>query len=362
MGIEIEREVGTGDGAPPLLGGRKSQLQKRRGSETSVKDVPTHYSETHGREKNALVQFLGWFSVGLGAAELFAPRAVARLIGVDEDEHVGLLRTYGVRELIAGVAILSRPKPTYWMWNRVLGDAIDLGSLARAMQSPENDRGRLAVATAAVLGVTVLDIAGSVDYARDKPPSIDHDVHHDDESYRVPEMVDGMQVLSAFITVNKPVREVYAFWKDSRNYPQFMENLESIKPTENNRAHWKIKAPAGLSIEWDAAVTNDVPNEVIEWESVEGDQVYNRGTVRFRPVTGNRTEVELVTQVKPRGGPLGAKIARVFAAVPKTQLANDLRRFKQLIEVGEIIKSDASAVPGMHPARPPRRSEMEATQ
>ena len=86
----------------------------------------------------------------------------------------------------------------------------------------------------------------------------------------------------------------------------------------------------------------------------------NSGSVRFRPAAGDRgTEVELETQVKPKAGPVGAKIAKLFAAIPKTQMMNDLRRFKQLIEIGEIVKSDASAVPGMHPARPPKYSELE---
>ena len=359
MGIELHQEIATGNGTIPSVG-KRTKLHRQRAVETSAKDVPRHYSETHGREKNVLVQSLGWFSVGLGVAELFAPRTIARLIGVDEEDYQGLLRAYGLRELIAGAAILSRPRPTYWMWNRVLGDAIDLATLARARRSA-HDTGRLATAAVAVLAVTALDIACSVDYARDKTPSLDQGKSRDDGSYTTPEMVDGTQVLSAITTINKPVGEVYAFWKDPRNYPRFMENLDSVKITGNNQAHWKISAPVGMSVEWDATVVNDIPNEVIEWRSLDDSEVHNTGTVRFRPVSGNRTEVELVSQIKPKGGPIGAKIAKLFAAVPKTQLSNDLRRFKQLIEIGEITRSDASAVPGMHPARPPRRSEMEAT-
>ncbi|HEY4671307.1 MAG TPA: SRPBCC family protein [Gemmatimonadaceae bacterium] len=360
MGTELQQEISSGNGTTPSVA-RRTDRQTRRSAETSLKDVPRHYSETHGHEKNALVQSLGWFSIGLGLAELFAPRAVARLSGLDEDEYEGLLRAYGLRELIAGAGILGRPRPTYWMWNRVLGDTIDLVTLARARHSA-NDKGKLATATAAVLAVTALDIACSVDYARHKTPSVDQHTSHDEGSYKTPEMVDGTQMLSAITTINKPVAEVYAFWKNPQNYPRFMENLDSVKITGNNQAHWKIKAPVGMSVEWDATVINDVPNQVIEWRSLDSAEIHNTGTVRFRSISGDRTEVELVSQIKPKGGPLGAKIAKVFAAVPKTQLSNDLRRFKQLIEVGEIIKSDASAVPGMHPARPPRRSEMEATQ
>lgn len=349
MGTELYHDAELSD-----LPGR--QIRRQRVAAPGVKGAPDHYSETQKTEKDPVTQALGWFSIALGAAELFAPSAVARLIGIDEDEHRALLRAYGIRELAAGVAIVSRPKPTYWMWNRVLGDMVDLGSLARAMRNPENDRLRLAGATLAVLGVTALDVVCSVQLTRETAPT----TGHDDGSFMLPETTDGTQLLSAVITVNRPVEDVYAFWKNPANYPRFMSSLDSVQITGEGRSHWKVKAPIGLSVEWDAQVVNDVANEMIAWESLDGD-VRNSGTVRFRPATGNRgTEVELETQIKPKAGPVGAKIAKLFAAVPKTQMMNDLRRFKQLIEVGEIVKSDATAVPGMHAARPPKYSEMEA--
>ena len=349
MGTEIYRDVEVTE-LP------RSQRSRSRSKSTGLRGAPEHYSETQKTEKDPVTQALGWFSIALGAAEVFAPGAVARLIGVDEDEHRGLLRVYGIRELAAGFAIVSRPKPTYWMWNRVLGDMIDLASLRRAMRSPENNRARLAAASLAVLGVTALDIACSVQLTRETAPT----TGHDEGSFMLPETVDGTQLLSAVITVNKPVEDVYSFWKDPSNYPQFISSLESVQIIGEGQSHWKVKAPIGLSVEWDAHVVNDVPNEMIAWESLDGD-VRNTGTVRFRPAAGNRgTEVELQTQITPKAGPVGAKIAKLFAAVPKTQMMNDLRRFKQLIELGEIVKSDASAVSGMHPARPPKYSEMEA--
>src|SRR3954468_20641023 len=110
MGTEIFRETG-GDGvgrATPSPGG-PNDLQTRRAVEGPVKTAPRHSTETFGKEKNALTSALGWFSVGLGAAELLAPATVARVIGVDPDENRGLLRVFGLRELIAGVGILTRP-------------------------------------------------------------------------------------------------------------------------------------------------------------------------------------------------------------------------------------------------------------
>ena len=351
MDKEIYRDVDMRD-----LPGASRTRRSQRSLSTAVKGAPHHYSETQGTEKDSVTQALGWFSVGLGAAELFAPRAVAHLIGVDDDDNRALLRAYGVRELIAGLAIVSRPKPTYWMWNRVLGDVVDLASLARAMRSPDNNRLKLAAATLAALGVTALDIACSVQLTRETAPT----TGHDEGSFIVPETTDGTQVLTSVITVNKPVDEVYAFWKDPANYPRFMSSLESVQLTGEGRSHWKVKAPIGLSVEWDAQIVNDVRNELIAWESVDGT-VHNTGSVRFKAAMGNRgTEVELQTQIKPKAGPIGAKIAKLFEAVPKTQMINDLRRFKQLIEIGEVVKSDASAVSGLHPARPPRYSELEA--
>src|SRR3954468_16603425 len=132
MGTEITRETGQ-DGALSPRGStrRKQSVARRTAGKTSIKDAPTHYQETQRTRKDPLTQSLGWFSVALGAAELFAPQAVARAIGIDQEEHTTLLRSYGVRELAAGVGILARPKPTYWMWNRVIGDTIDLASLAK---------------------------------------------------------------------------------------------------------------------------------------------------------------------------------------------------------------------------------------
>jgi uncharacterized membrane protein/uncharacterized protein YjeT (DUF2065 family) len=357
MGTEITRETGP-DGAwqPRKASRRRKPLARQSGGETSIKDAPSHYSETQSTPKDAVTQSLGWFSVGLGCAELFAPRAVARLIGIDEEEHSTLLRTYGLREIAAGVGILTRPKPSYWMWNRVIGDAIDLASLGKAMRSPDNDRTRLAGATLAVLGVMALDVLCSVHLTSEASEA----AGHDDGSFSERECGDGTLPLVSIISVNKPVEEVYQFWKNPENFSRFMDKIDSVRVTSGRRTHWKVKGPPGLGVEWDAEVVTDTPNEMIAWESVDSPDVENSGTVRFRPAPGNRgTEVELQMNFKPKGGDLGKKIAKHFKAIPKTQMMNDLRRFKQVLELGEIVKSDASVVEGMHPARPPKHSELE---
>ena len=358
MGTELTRETGGDTGTAPRRSQRRSlTLNQRAAAETSAKDAPQHYSETQKTEKDALTQFLGWFSIGLGLAEVVAPQAVARLIGVDEDEHSTLLRAYGLRELAAGIGILTRPKPTYWMWNRVIGDSIDLASLGRAMRNPDTNKTKLTAATVAVLGVTALDVLCSVSLTSEANPA----AGHDEGSWTLPQPEEGVQQVSAVVTVNKPVAEVYAFWKDPQNFPLFMNQLESVRITSGRRSHWKAKGPAGLSVEWDAETITDNPNEMIMWSSVEDAEIENIGTVRFSPATGGRgTEVSLEMSFKPKGGAIGGKIAKFFSAIPKTQLRNDLRRFKQLIEIGEIVKSDSTAVKGMHPAQPPKYTELEA--
>jgi uncharacterized membrane protein len=336
---------------PARAGMRATQFADRE-----VKPAPWHSSDFVASEKDPVTNFLGWFSIGLGLAEVLMPQKVARLIGLDEDEHTTLLRAYGVRELAAGVGILTRPKPTYWMWNRVLGDAVDLKSLRSAMNTTGNDRGKLKLAALAVAGVTALDIVSSMRLTSEASPA----AGEDPGSYKTADTGSG-NVIAAVVTVNRPIEEVYSFWKDPRNYAEFMDHIESVHPTTGGLSHWKIKAPAGLSVEWDAKVVQDIPNQLIRWTSVDSANVDSTGTVRFRPAPRDRgTIVSLDVEYKPRGGSAGAKIGKLFATIPKTQMQNDLRRFKQLIEVGEIVKSDATAVPGMHSAQAPSTKQLEA--
>jgi uncharacterized membrane protein len=322
-----------------------------------VRGAPRHSSDFVASEKDPVTNFLGWFSIGLGIAEIFAPGAIARLIGVDEREHTKLLRAYGVREIAAGVGILTRPKPTYWMWNRVVGDTIDLASLRRAMGDDKNDKSKLTMAALAVAGVTALDVVSSMRLTSEASPAAGHDAG----SFAV-ETTDGDHlVLASTVTVNRPIEEVYAFWKDPRNYAQFMDHIDTVNPETSGRSRWKVTAPAGLSVEWEAEIVADTPNEMIRWQSTAASKVSNTGTVTFKTAPGNRgTIVKLEIEYLPKAGPIGASVGKIFSAIPKTQLSKDLRRFKQLIEVGEVVQSDATAGKGTpHPGQP-SESAMEA--
>ncbi|MEA2574316.1 MAG: hypothetical protein QOH93_1614 [Chloroflexia bacterium] len=145
------------------------------------------------------------------------------------------------------------------------------------------------------------------------------------------------------VTINHSPEELYTFWHNFENLPRFMQHLESVQVSGNGRSHWKAKAPAGQTVEWDARVTEDEPNRLIGWQSLEGADVQNSGTVTFTPATGGRgTVVRVDMQYDAPGGPFGALIAKLFNEEPDQQVFEDLRAFKQVMETGEVVRSDAT--------------------
>jgi uncharacterized membrane protein len=147
----------------------------------------------------------------------------------------------------------------------------------------------------------------------------------------------------ASITVNKPADQVYSFWRDLELLPLFMIHLESVRTTGRRTSHWVAKAPAGRTVEWDARIVDDRPNELIGWRSVEGGDVPNDGTVRFAPAPGGRgTEVRVELRYDLPGGKIGALVARLFGEEPQQQVRDDLRRLKQVLETGEVVRSEGS--------------------
>jgi uncharacterized membrane protein len=289
-----------------------------------------------------LARALGWFSLGLGLAEVVAPQGVARLIGLEDGErNHRLLRGMGVREIASGLAILAQRRRAVGVWSRVAGDAIDLALLSSALRSEASQKGRVVAATAAVLGVTAVDV-----YCGTR---LQENANGDETDSAGAKTIE----IRTALTVGRPPAEIYRFWRDFDNLPRFMDHLEAVRITGERTSHWKAKAPIGMTVEWDAEIIEDRPNELIVWQSLEGADVENSGSVRFQPAPGDRgTEIMLEMQFRPPGGVIGAKIAKFFGEVPKTQMRNDLRRFKQVIETGEVVRSDASIAKGPHPARP----------
>ncbi len=136
------------------------------------------------------------------------------------------------------------------------------------------------------------------------------------------------------VTINKPVAEVYRFWRNLENLPQFMRHLESVAMSENGISHWVAKAPAGMTVAWDARIINEIDNKLIGWQSLDGSTISTAGSVSFDE-TGHGTCVRVHLQYSPPGGKMGAAIAKLFGEEPNRQVREDLRRFKSLFEAGE---------------------------
>jgi uncharacterized membrane protein len=139
------------------------------------------------------------------------------------------------------------------------------------------------------------------------------------------------------ITIDKSPEELYRYWHHFENLPRFMARLKSVHSTGQRRWHWVARAPLRMTAEWDAEVTDDRPNELIAWRSLEGSRIPNQGYVRFQRAPGGRgTEVHVTLAYTPPLGKLGTNLAKLFGEDPKQQLDEDLRRFKSLMEAGEI--------------------------
>jgi uncharacterized membrane protein len=142
------------------------------------------------------------------------------------------------------------------------------------------------------------------------------------------------------VTVNKSPEELYSFWRNFENLPRIMRHLESVRVIDNKRSHWTAKAPAGTTAEWDAEIINERTNEMIAWRSLEGSSVPNAGSVHFVKSPGGRgTEVKVALNYDPPGGTLGVALARLFGEEPGQQVEEDLHRFKQMMESGEVLST-----------------------
>jgi len=146
-------------------------------------------------------------------------------------------------------------------------------------------------------------------------------------------------VLGRTVTIRKPRSELYAHWRDFGNLPRFMENVETIRSEGDHRV-WVIKAPAGQTVEVKTEIIEDVENRRIGWRSVEGSDIQTSGNVEFADAPGDRgTRVSLVMAYDPPAGELGRAIAKLFQREPQVQARHDLKRFKALMETGEISTS-----------------------
>lgn len=312
-----------------------SSQASQRGSQKTRGASPRTNGDGNGRQevglKNVkaeqLARGLGWFSIGLGLAELLAPRGIARVAGVRG--NTTLIRLLGLREIAHGIAIFTQDnktgKPAEAVWSRVAGDALDLACLGAAFASPKTSKGRVAFATANVLAVTALDILCAQQLSSNGATK------------------GGANQVKKSIIINRTPEEVYQFWRDLQNLPRFMNQLESVTETGDDSSHWVAKAPAGTTVEWDAVITEDRVNERIVWRSLEGADVDNSGSVEFETAPGGRgTIVRVELEYNPPGGVIGEWVAKLTGDDPGQQAHEALRCLKQVLETGEVVLSDGT--------------------
>lgn len=146
----------------------------------------------------------------------------------------------------------------------------------------------------------------------------------------------GLKVEQA-CTVNKSPAEVYRFWRDYRNLPKFMGQIEEVRDLGDGKSHWVARAPLGVTLGWDAELVNDEADRLIAWRSVPGSEVGTAGSVHFTPAPGGRgTEVRVSMKMDPPGGKLAGLVSRLLLQDPQVQTRRDLDKLKQLLEAGEL--------------------------
>jgi uncharacterized membrane protein len=138
------------------------------------------------------------------------------------------------------------------------------------------------------------------------------------------------------ITIARSPEEVYAFWRRVENFPLFMDNIISVTETGGGRSHWAARGPAGETWEWDSEIVEDRPAELLVWRSLPGSEIHHHGAVRFVAAPAGRgTEARVGIEFLPPGGFAGRALARLARRVPQHEMAEDLRRMKQILEAGE---------------------------
>lgn len=273
-------------------------------------------------DERQLARGLGWFSLGLGLVEVAAPQRVSQGLGLRGKSD--LIRLFGLREIASGLGVLNGRRPDRWVRARVAGDVLDLALLGTALAADNPRRGAAAVATAAVVGATALDVLCSRNLDHGNSTAISGPLH-----------------VERSITIDRPPEDLYRFWRDLEHLPGIMNHLVSVKEFTPNRFHCVGRGVGGMHLEWDAEITADRPNEMIAWCSLEGADIDNAGCVRFEPARGGRgTVVRVEMDYQPPAGRLGATIAKLFGESPDQRVAVDLHRLKQLMETGEIARTE----------------------
>jgi uncharacterized membrane protein len=141
------------------------------------------------------------------------------------------------------------------------------------------------------------------------------------------------------ITVKAPREDLYAFWRDFTNHPRFLKYLESVEVRDDRHSHWTMVMPGGRRVDWDSEIVNDLPNELIAWKTVGDSDVAHAGSVHFEEAANGGTVVRWVMDYEPPGGTPARVLSKVLGLLPEQLIDEDLKRFKQLIETGDLKRS-----------------------
>ena len=251
---------------------------------------------------------LAWASLGLGLAQLAAPRRVGRLVGIRPTSTA--MRAVGARELASGAGLLRGHAPTRWLNARIVGDGFDFAALALA-KSANRRRHRLALA--AVAGVAALDVFARRTLA---PPRLR--LHH-------------------ALVIGRPAEALYAFWRDPRNLADVLKNIDEVTAIDARRWHWVARGPLGTQIAWDADIVDDQPQQMIAWRAVPESPIKTEGAIWFEPLPKDRgTRVVLDMHFQAPGAVLTDMLGKLTGDAPSQQVYEALRRFKQIMETGEV--------------------------
>lgn len=151
---------------------------------------------------------------------------------------------------------------------------------------------------------------------------------------------DGRIRVRESIRLERPLSDVFRYWRQLENLPRFMGHLRQVSETGNGHSHWVANGPAGLLVEWDAKIVNEVPDKVIAWQSLPDSDIVTAGSVNFEAMRGGReTQLDVNLQYAPPAGKPGEALASLFGGAPSQTIREDLRRFKQLIEAGEVPRA-----------------------
>jgi uncharacterized membrane protein len=327
-------------------------------SDAWVPETPASGKTGERLGRDRLVRALGCASAIVGARLLLAPRAAVEAIGVDDAPgHRTAAALAGVRNLAAAAGLLLRPSPAS-LWTRVGGDVMDMALLGLAARRSglidlirkNTDSGRAAraaVAAAALAAMTGVDLYAAI--TRSRPTT----------TLR----------LTSSVTVAVPAVRAYELWRLLEGLPTFLAHIDEVRVTGPDTSHWRASAPFGAAVEWDAQIVDDAPGERLAWVSLAGGDVSSAGEVRFSRAPGGRgTEIHVTLYYRISGARAAAALARYFGEHPAQLLDHELRRFKQVAETGEVVRSEGA--PGgkrgsgarrefpQHPARPLSRDEL----